>query len=968
MRSPAIAAMTLGWFSHAFAQVPASAPSSAPTSAPASAPASVPASPPANTTFVPVTLLDPSGDDDGPGSYVYPTNAVYTKGAFDLTGLSVSVDGEDVVFEVSFASKVEDPWGSRGWGGYGFSLQLIQVYIDQDRAPGSGVTEALPGMNVRFPRESAWDKVILLSAQPAEKAKAEVGAKAKDLADRVVYPREVVVRGKSIMFKVRRADLGVPSGAWGYQVLSSSTEGFPEEGDIYARRVNQAAGEHRFGGGADDTSDPNFVDMLTPPARGDAAETDLQHKLLSGWAEGSALAPMVYPAEPDTLVLGPSTEPSTAPAKPSGPKIGLSGVKIRSEIFTKWLYQNDQSQGTVSLGNPNVEGDNFSGNNGIGSELALNLSGNVTPEVEAGARIQSRFGQQWADFYENGDLAVDENGRPTGVDSTGESLGQNHAAYLQLRGIYVRIAPPVKHINNVLVGSSDLSMFNPWTIGKIRFIDRFNAKGVFVQGDLGEDTDWLAARIALPKLFASAGFNTGIDDPLIANPFFARDAAYAGKLRHRVNDRAWIEWIGSLLIDEEADVNDPDALGSTNVIDEKDGVVATLPRYFNLNTTVEAQLDPSDKLSLNLIGGFSYSSPWLCAEKADSFAPGQQCNELVFNSVEGAQGFSPIVMKSVPGYFLKARAELVDPFGAGVDLKAEYFNIGETWTSTFGARREQDVLLTEGFLDGQLATLNIANEFQDFNEKYYESIIGWHGGTVQALFPLGARARGTAEYSLIGYNTNEQDRDTDTVFPDFLFTQGYTDTEFFTFANTNDRGRDPRAVYQAFQQRVSQIGAVRLDYTFKTNQPLKGYLKGRVIWDRDLRCLNELRADGSQPCANPGDDDYLGLINIAELGINYTANDQLALGGGVKGDLWNEQGRSGELSAAGVADFDDYLTRKGKLFFDASYTLGALTFRYHLEALVRDVNVTNADGTPNDDKSFTFRGVVRSVGTLFVAF
>jgi hypothetical protein len=325
-------------------------------------------------------------------------------------------------------------------------------------------------------------------------------------------------------------------------------------------------------------------------------------------------------------------------------------------------------------------------------------------------------------------------------------------------------------------------------------------------------------------------------------------------------------------------------------------------------------------------------------------------------------------MQTVPGYFAKARAEMVDPFGVGVDLKAEYFNIGETWTSTFGARREQDVLLTEGFLDGQLPTLNIANEFQDFNEKYYESIIGWHGGTLQALFPLGSRGRGTAEYSLITYNTNDQDRDTDTVFPDFLFTQGYTDTELFTFANTNDRGRDPRSIYQAFQQRLSQIGALRFDYSFAGENPVKAYLKGRFIWDRDKRCLNELREDGTQPCPDPGADDYQGLISIAEAGLSFAASDQLTLGGGLKGDIWSEKGRSGELSAAGVADFDDYLTRKGKAFFDASYTLGGLTFRYYAEILYKDVDVFKADGTQDETKSFTFRGIVRSVGTLFVAF
>ena len=30
-------------------------------------------------------LKDPTGDDNGPGNYVYPTDAAYPKGCFDLT-------------------------------------------------------------------------------------------------------------------------------------------------------------------------------------------------------------------------------------------------------------------------------------------------------------------------------------------------------------------------------------------------------------------------------------------------------------------------------------------------------------------------------------------------------------------------------------------------------------------------------------------------------------------------------------------------------------------------------------------------------------------------------------------------------------------------------------------------------------------------------------------------------------------
>src|SRR4029079_79177 len=34
-------------------------------------------------------FTDPAGDDNGPGTYTYPTNSAFAKGGFDLTGLNV---------------------------------------------------------------------------------------------------------------------------------------------------------------------------------------------------------------------------------------------------------------------------------------------------------------------------------------------------------------------------------------------------------------------------------------------------------------------------------------------------------------------------------------------------------------------------------------------------------------------------------------------------------------------------------------------------------------------------------------------------------------------------------------------------------------------------------------------------------------------------------------------------------------
>ena len=146
-----------------------------------------------------VSFKDPTGDDKGPGAYVYPTDKVYTAGSFDLTELKMKVSGDKADFSVSVGTKLEDPWGM----GVGFATQMIFIFIDKDGKAGSGHTEGLPGLNVQFAPESAWEKVIILSPQPASRVNSEIKAKAAGLAADIVVPRRTAGAGKSISAKVK---------------------------------------------------------------------------------------------------------------------------------------------------------------------------------------------------------------------------------------------------------------------------------------------------------------------------------------------------------------------------------------------------------------------------------------------------------------------------------------------------------------------------------------------------------------------------------------------------------------------------------------------------------------------------------------------------------------------------------------------------------------------------------------------
>ncbi|MEM9764928.1 MAG: glucodextranase DOMON-like domain-containing protein, partial [Pseudomonadota bacterium] len=192
-----------------------------------------------------ITFTDPTGDDNGPGEYVYPTDAVYTRGSFDITELSVDAKGKNVDFNVSVNSNLENPWGMDN----GFSVQMVWIFIDTDGKEGSGFTTAPPGVNVQFAPASAWDKLVILSPQASARVKEEVGSKAEAMADAIIVPRRVTGSGRTISGKVKVKDIGEGDPAtWGYQVVMQSNEGFPAENDLLTRRVNEFEGQHRFGG------------------------------------------------------------------------------------------------------------------------------------------------------------------------------------------------------------------------------------------------------------------------------------------------------------------------------------------------------------------------------------------------------------------------------------------------------------------------------------------------------------------------------------------------------------------------------------------------------------------------------------------------------------------------------------------------------------------------------------------------
>lgn len=626
-------------------------------------------------------------------------------------------------------------------------------------------------------------------------------------------------------------------------------------------------------------------------------------------------------------------------AAPRDARADIAKFDIDAKLYTKWLYWNNDSQGLLNYGNPFWPDEGLlggqAGDNGVGSEFEITFRGRVSRYVETGVRVKSRFGALWHDWWENGNMRYPEH------NTSGESLGMNHAEYLKLRGYYVRIAPPIPTVEWVTVGSSDLGMFNEWTIGRVRYIDRDNAKGFFLLGSMFDDMfRYHLAVIALPRLYVGPGWSTGVGDDALDNPFYTQDYAYGARFDIEPLDWMQLSLVGSITHDLEFDRADPDAagalypqcqdaLGQPVPGCEKDHAVDWNTRYLTSNITFEAVMEPLDWLYVHLLGGLSIA---------------RLNSDYVTNGVIENNGVFPVIYDDTMSYAARARFFFFDPFDIGLSFKFEYFNIGEDWNAIFGARREGDVLLTDGFIEGgQLPTLNLANEFVDFDEDWVESCIGWHGATGILELVTGA-LKLEAEGTFITYNTNGQFRATQdnewtisgrgtAIYPTFLHTEGYTDTDLYDYQNKPDdeRGRDPRSVYHLNQDRWSVISVLKGRYTIDIGRGLDIFLKAKLIHDEDGRSTLT------------GADDYAGDMLTFRLALAYPLTDEFRVQIGAQIDQWWEAGRKGTLSyefddggrilgeSIGTAGYEDDKTEKYKAFVGVSYAFGGVQLKWLLE-------------------------------------
>lgn len=206
-------------------------------------------------------ILDPVGDDYGPGTYTYPADPVFKPGSFDIREFSVSEGPEYVIFKVRLGV-IENPWNSPS----GLSLQIIDVYIDLNNMIGAGSMQLLPGRNAYTRGEDAWEYAISVDGWQQTMYKIDSAGRPVKLAELEVNVNST--RGEVTIYVPRSIIRGDPRN-WGYLAMVLAYDGQAPLRDWKVREVKQANDEFYFGGAYKSLENsprgnPNIIDLVLP--------------------------------------------------------------------------------------------------------------------------------------------------------------------------------------------------------------------------------------------------------------------------------------------------------------------------------------------------------------------------------------------------------------------------------------------------------------------------------------------------------------------------------------------------------------------------------------------------------------------------------------------------------------------------------------------------------------------------------
>jgi glucoamylase len=210
-------------------------------------------------------VSDPDGDDNGPGTYQYPTAADFHPGAFDLERFRVSEDGTNVYLQATLRN-MDPTFGNT------FGAQLLDVYVHNPGATSTSTGAAAATFN--YSVAPAWSERLEAQgfASPVWVGPNGRLGSAQFVADQASRTATLIVP---------ESTFGTPGSGWAFAVALTGQDGFSPD---QARSFAPTPQPFQFGvcapGGTspicsvDPGSVPKVMDAITPSGVSQAAELD----------------------------------------------------------------------------------------------------------------------------------------------------------------------------------------------------------------------------------------------------------------------------------------------------------------------------------------------------------------------------------------------------------------------------------------------------------------------------------------------------------------------------------------------------------------------------------------------------------------------------------------------------------------------------------------------------------------------